>query len=70
MPLSRQEQIRPLIEQFSKGKNITDRLVLELYPSELDRFKEDFPELNFTVISSRMTVLKCKIYKVRIKSKK
>lgn len=66
MPLSRQERIRPLLDQFSAGNGgVTDRLVLNLYPSELDRFKGEFANLDFVVTNTKKTA-SSKIYEVCI----
>lgn len=56
MPLSRQEKLRPMFESFADGTPIAnDQLVLNLYPPELDRFKEEFPQLRFVVTNTRKT---------------
>lgn len=53
-PSSRQERFRSLLNSFLNG---TDNSVLKVhfYPSELIRFKKEFPKLNFNVIRTVKT---------------
>lgn len=48
---SRQERIRDFLKQFVDGDLPATNLTMKLYPSELDRFKDEFPNLNFDVTS-------------------
>lgn len=69
MPLSRQEKLRPIFESFESGASANnDKLVLKLYPPELDRFKEEFPNLVFSVVSTKKTTC-YKIHEVVITRK-
>ncbi len=49
--LSRKERFMALIKAFSDGANKSSSLKLVLYPSELVRFKKEFPELDFSTIN-------------------
>lgn len=63
----RQDRKRHFIENFEKGNLQNNNCTfLDLYPSELDRFKKEFPKLTFEVKGSHM-YFQCKQYKVCIK---
>lgn len=65
---SRQERTRDFLNQFEKGNLPTSSLTMKLYPSELDRFKEEFPNLDFNVTKTIKSASK-KMFEVRITEK-
>ena len=53
---SRQDKTRELLNNFAEGERLSvNKLVMSLYPKELDRFKGEFPSMSFKVIRSFTT---------------
>lgn len=53
---SRQDRTRELLDNFIKGHLLmVSKLVMSLYPKEVDRFKREFPSLSFKVVKAYKT---------------
>lgn len=66
---SRQDKTRGLLDRFAKGNVLSkSMLVMDFFPSELDRFKGEFPTLKFEVTKTNRKN-RSKQYEVKITKK-
>lgn len=66
---TRQDRKRESITNFVNGNSLSSNtLFLDLFPSELDRFKKEFPDLIFTVKNTHLHY-SSKEHKVQISKK-
>lgn len=67
--ISRQDKTRDLLDRFAKG-NVLNKsmLLMNFFPSELDRFKGEFPTLKFEVTKTNRENCS-KQYEVKITKK-